>query len=56
MTLAEVGETAVSLRCVIPEPNLWTPDAPYRYGWSVTAEREGEPLDQRVGGLFLKER
>jgi beta-galactosidase/beta-glucuronidase len=55
MTVTDVGDTAVTLRCVIPEPNLWTPDAPYRYGWTITAEREGEEMDQRVGGLVLKE-
>jgi hypothetical protein len=55
MTVAGVSDTAVSLRCVILEPNLWSADAPFRYSWSITAEKEDEPMDQRVGAVLLKD-
>lgn len=54
MTVAEVSDTAVTLRCVILEPNLWSAEAPFRYSWSITVEQEGEPMDRRVGAVMLK--
>jgi hypothetical protein len=54
MERLETQGNVVSLRCVIPEPNLCTADTPFRYGWSITVEVEGEPTDQRVGAISLK--
>jgi hypothetical protein len=54
MAVGAVSDTTVSLRCVIPEPNLWTADAPFTYGWSITVEVGGELTDQRVGTIALK--
>lgn len=51
--LVEVSrsDTAVSLTCVIPEPTLWTRDAPFGYAWSVEVRVNGEPTDTRTGSL-----
>jgi hypothetical protein len=51
-----VSDTAVSLKCVIPEPSLWTPEAQFTYGWSIEVEVDGEQTDSRTGGVFLRAR
>jgi hypothetical protein len=52
----EVSDTAVSLRCVIPEPNLWTPDAPFGYAWSVEVRVNAERTDERTGTVVFPAR
>ena|SRR5437868_5523971 len=49
-----VSDTAVSLKCVIPEPSLWTPERPFVYAWSVEVEAGGEVTDARAGGIVLR--
>jgi len=54
--LVEVArsDTAVSLKCVIPEPSLWTPEAPFLYAWSIDVEVDGEQTDSRAGAVSLR--
>jgi hypothetical protein len=54
MTAEVAGDTAVSLRCVIPEPNLWAPETPFTYGWSISVAKDGEPTDTRAGTVMLR--
>ncbi len=54
MVVVDASDTAVSLRCIIPEPNLWATDSPYRYAWLITLEKDGTTIDQRAGSIVLK--
>ena len=54
MTVAEVGANEVSLRCVIPEPNLWTPRAPFEYSVSINLMVGDELADSRNGTIILR--
>lgn len=56
MTVAEAGGTAVTLRCVIPEPNLWTAEAPFSYEVTVELRAGGERLDTRSGAVAFRGR
>jgi len=47
----EASDNVVSLRCVIPEPTLWTRDAPFGYAWSVEVRVNGALTDTRAGSL-----
>jgi hypothetical protein len=51
--VAEARDNVVSLRCVIPEPNLWTREAPFGYATSIEARVGGELTDSRGGGIAL---
>ncbi|MCE9561622.1 MAG: hypothetical protein K8U57_06165 [Planctomycetes bacterium] len=57
-SLLPVGtsDNAVSLKCVIPEPTLWTRDAPFGYAWSVEVRVNGERTDTRAGSLAFPAR
>src|SRR6478736_1274472 len=44
---AEVRDTTVSLRVTIPEPNVWTPAAPFRYDGLVEIRQNGVKADAR---------
>ena len=48
------GDAPVSLRAVIPEPNLWTPDVPFRYDGTVELWRDGEKLNARPFTVELR--
>jgi len=54
MTVADVSDTAMTLRCVIPEPNLWTPDAPFEYAVAVELNVSGQLADSRGGAIALR--
>jgi hypothetical protein len=56
MTVTGVSDTAVTLRCVIPEPNLWTPDAPFIYAVMVELRVKGNAADARGGTVALRGR
>jgi hypothetical protein len=48
---AGTSDNAVSLKCVIPEPTLWTRDAPFGYTWFVEVRVNGDLTDSRTGSL-----
>ena len=54
LTLVRVSEATVRLKCVIPEPNLWTQTAPFTYATSVEVWVSGERTDTRVGVVALR--
>ena len=59
MTVAEASGPSgpgVTLRCVIPEPNLWTQEAPFRYEVTVELRASGERLDARSGAIAFRGR
>src|SRR4051812_39075184 len=39
------GDSGLSLRAVVPEPNLWTPAAPFRYEARVELWADGARVD-----------
>jgi Glycosyl hydrolases family 2 len=47
----KVSDNAVSLKCVIPEPSLWTRETPFSYAWSISVEVNGEETDSSSGAL-----
>ncbi len=49
----EASGNAVSLKCVIPEPTLWTREAPFGYAWSVEVRVNGELTDSHTGSLVI---
>ena len=51
LRVVEVSDTAVSLKCVIPEPSLWRPETPFVYAWRIEVEAGGEVTDTRAGAL-----
>ena len=58
MTVAGVSDTAVSLRCAIPEPNLWRPDAPFTYTVAIevyteTLENVQWPLGAALATVYV---
>jgi len=52
-TVAEVRDNVVSLKCVIPEPNLWTRETPFGYATSFEVRVNGELTDSRGGSIAL---
>jgi hypothetical protein len=52
-TVADVRDNVVSLKCVIPEPNLWTREAPFGYATSFEVRVGGELTDSRGGSIAL---
>ncbi len=52
-TVSEVSDNAVSLRCVIPEPNLWSREAPFGYVTSFEVRVAGMLTDSRGGSIAL---
>ncbi len=54
MTVTERSDTAVSLRCAIPEPNLWKPEARFTYAVTVTLKVNGELADSRGSVIALR--
>lgn len=51
----EMSDTAVSLRCVIPEPNLWKPEMPFTYAVTFELKMNGEVMDSRETMLALRD-
>jgi hypothetical protein len=54
MTLASANDSTVSLRCVIPEPNLWTAETPFTYGVTVECRLNGMVADSCGGVVALR--
>jgi glycosyl hydrolase family 2 len=54
MSRATLADCRATLRCVIPEPNLWTPDAPFTYGVVVEVRLDGKPVDARSGIIAFR--
>ncbi|MCI0701719.1 MAG: hypothetical protein L0241_11605 [Planctomycetia bacterium] len=52
-TVEKVSDNVVSLKCVIPEPNLWTREAPFGYATSFEVRVNGELTDTRGGTITL---
>jgi hypothetical protein len=50
----EAIDNAVSLKCVIPEPSLWTRETPFSYGWSIWVEVDGKETNSRSGALAFQ--
>jgi len=55
MKVAEVGGTTVSLRCMIPEPNLWSPETPFTYATTVEIRCGGEVVAMRSGVVRFRD-
>ena len=51
----EMSVTGVSLRGVIPEPNLWKPETPFTYAVILDVKKNGEVLDSRETVLALRD-
>jgi hypothetical protein len=47
-------DTTVSLRAVIPEPNPWTPAAPFRYDGRVELWQNGARVESRPFAVELR--
>lgn len=56
MTAIERSDTAVSLRCAIPEPNLWKPEAQFTYTVTVEVLAADNLTDSRNAVLALRGR
>jgi hypothetical protein len=54
MRVVEVGEKTATMRCVIPEPNLWTPEAPFTYAATVELMANDESLDARSSNVAIR--
>ncbi len=52
-TVAKLSDNALSLRCVIPEPNLWSREAPFGYATSFEVRVNGTLTDSRGGSIAL---
>lgn len=46
--------STMSLRCVIPEPNLWSPQAPFTYAVTVELRCDGEFVESRGGAVAFR--
>ena len=56
MSVANASDTAVSLRCVIPEPNLWTPERRFTYEVSAALRVNGDLVDSITIEIAIKSR
>ena len=54
MTAADTSSHALSLRCVIPEPNLWTLETPFTYAALVEIRRGAEVIAARKGAVKFR--
>jgi beta-galactosidase/beta-glucuronidase len=44
----------MSLRCAIPEPNLWTAETPFTYGVTVELRHGGKVVETRSGAIKFR--
>jgi hypothetical protein len=56
LTRIAASDRVVSLRCTIPEPNLWKPDARFTYNVSIGLKANGNLVDSRTSEIALKAR
>jgi beta-galactosidase/beta-glucuronidase len=54
MTMRGASDTTATLRCMIPEPNMWTPEMPFTYAVTVGLFVNGEFVDTGNGLLALR--
>ena len=54
MTTSKVSDTSVSLRCVIPEPNLWTVEVPFTYVVIIDVRQGRDVVETRNGVVALR--
>jgi hypothetical protein len=54
LVLVESKEAAATLKGVIPEPNLWTREAPFDYEVTVTVWEGDRQIDKRASVLALR--
>ena len=47
---------SMSLRCAIPEPNLWSPESPFTYAVTIEVLEGKAVVDSRVVVLALRNR
>jgi beta-galactosidase/beta-glucuronidase len=48
------SDTALTLRAVVPEPNLWTAAAPFRYAVRVELWHAGAKADARTAAVEFR--
>jgi beta-galactosidase/beta-glucuronidase len=56
LVIVEASESNAVLRGVIPEPNLWSTEAPFLYELKVEAWQGGRQTDTRTNMLALRDR
>ncbi|HEV3385118.1 MAG TPA: hypothetical protein VG097_09890 [Gemmata sp.] len=56
LVLVEASEKTATLKGVIPEPNLWSTEAPFLYELKVEVWQGGRQTDTRTNMLALRER
>jgi len=56
LVLVETNEANASLKGVIPEPNLWTPEAPFVYEMTVDVRLGDRKTDMRTSIIALRGR
>jgi beta-galactosidase/beta-glucuronidase len=54
MTATAGGGKKMSLRCAIPEPNLWTAETPFTYGVTVELRHGGKVVETRSGAIKFR--
>lgn len=50
------NDRVVSLRCAIPEPNLWAPESRFTYEVSIALHVNGDLVDSRTSEIALRSR
>jgi beta-galactosidase/beta-glucuronidase len=56
LTTQETNDEAVTLRCSIPEPNLWTRESPFAYEVFIELRLNGEMVESRSRTIAFRNR
>jgi hypothetical protein len=54
MTRVGMSDNTVSLRCAIPEPNLWLPETPFTYVVAIDLRCGGEVVESRSEAVAFR--
>ena len=54
MSSVSIRDNRVSMRCVIPEPNMWTAETPFTYSVTVDLRNGGEVIATRTGAVGFR--
>jgi hypothetical protein len=54
MNAVRIIANRLSLRCVIPEPNMWTSETPFTYSVSVDLLHDGKVVATRSGTVKFR--
>jgi hypothetical protein len=54
MNAVRMSDNRVSLRCVFPEPNMWTCETPFTYSVTVDLRRGDEVVATRSGAVKFR--